>query len=169
MNSNISKEPTINKVNEDIPEETNSSENKSTIGDLVYTQDLITTELSLDKSIGHIVASLAFGPIRLITKVASNILLLPPELIKQYIKNVLFLATGITFISLIHSIFKGSINMLIITVLNYPIPLFLLYKLEKKDKKEDKKISISINTQPIEDECNKIYKELDEIVKEESL
>lgn len=144
-------------------------ENISTIGDFVYSQDLTTTELSLNKAIGHIIASLAIGPIRLITKVASNILLLPYDLLKQYIEHVLFIITSLIFISLIHATFSGRINLLLITILFYPIPLFILYKLTQKKKPIYKKKSISVDFQPLEEECNKIYEELDKIIMEENI
>lgn len=144
------------------------SSNKSSIGSMMYSPDLVVDNLSLDTMLGHTLASLCIGPIRLTTRIFSNLALLSPIYLAKCMRNIIFINIFLFVLSLIQSFFIKTFYFPIISFITVCIFCGLYYHIKRKELIElNEKEEVDFDIESIETECNKIYDILDKILKEE--
>ncbi len=145
----------------------NNDETSNSYNTLIYSQDLIIDSFNLDNMLGHTLASLCIGPMRLTTRVATNLALLSPFYFLKFVQNILIIDLYLFILSLIQSFFTKSYYFPIVTFLLF-ILFGVLYKyVESFESAEQNDRELNIDTDSIEQSCNEIYNILDSILEEE--
>lgn len=144
-----------------------TNENKSSSSSIIYSPDVVIDEFNLDTMLGHTLASLCVGPMRIVTRVGSNIALLSPPHLTRCIRNMVFIDLFLFVFSLIQSFFIKS-YFFPITSFCVLLLLAIWYKRTAyQEKKEQAEKEFNIDSESIESICNEIYSILDKIMKEE--
>ena len=147
----------------------NQEENeiKTEASSVIYSPDVVIDEFNLDTMLGHTLASLCVGPMRIVTRIGSNLALLSPIHLTKCIRNMMFVALFLFLFSLIQSFFIKS-YFFPITSFCILLLLSIWYKRTAfQKKKEQLEKEFHIDSESIESVCNEIYTILDKIMKEE--
>lgn len=142
-----------------------NQENQQT--SVIYSPDVVIDEFNLDTMLGHTLASLCVGPLRIVTRVGSNLALLSPTHLTRCIRNMMFIDLFLLVFSTIQSFFIKS-YFFPITSFGVLVLLAVWYKrITIQKKREQAEKEFEIDSDSIESVCNEIYTILDKIMKEE--
>ena len=143
------------------------NENKTETSSVIYSPDVVIDEFNLDTMLGHTLASLCVGPMRIVTRIGSNLALLSPIHLTRCIRNMMFVALFLFLFSFVQSFFIKS-YFVPITSFCILLLLSIWYKRTAfQKKKEQLEKEFNIDSESIESVCNEIYTILDKIMKEE--
>lgn len=135
--------------------------------DILYSPDVVIDTFSLDTMLGHTLASLCVGPLRIVTRIGSNLALLPPAHLTRCILNMIFVDLFLFVFSLVQSFF---IHSYFFPVISFCLLLLLAIWYKKtavQEKREEIDKEFDIDSESIESVCNEVYTILDKIIKEE--
>lgn len=135
----------------------------------VYSPDMQTYEFEGKSGLFGTIASIIVGPVRIIMRVLGNIMVLPAELMVSYAEGLLVVSGVLLAIGVFDFIAYGKWPMLV-----SQIPaLILAFKLRAKSasvvKTMEVKSEVQIDTKQVEELCNGIVEELDQIVRKDDL
>lgn len=130
----------------------------------VYSPDLQSFSLEGRSGIFGTLASLIVGPIRVISRVAHNVMILPADLLASYAEGLLI--TGIIFelLGIVDYIFFDKWPLLVSQVPVIASALHLKAKARRAIVISETKHEVEIDTDQVTELCNTIYGELDAIV-----
>ena len=138
-------------------------------GEKVYSPDLKVFDLDGRSGIFGTMASIAVGPLRLLMRVSHNIMILPANLMETYANGLLVI--GIIMASL------GVVDWLVfkhwpLIVSQIPVIVFAVHlrsRARKAVELADTKYEVEIDNSQVENLCNQIYTDLNNIVGKEDV
>lgn len=136
------------------------------LGEKVYSPDLQTFELDGPTGVFGVVAALLVGPLRLITRVVHNVMILPADLLASYASGLFVVGAIMTVIGAIDLVFYRRWPMLVSQIVVLGLAIMLKSKARVASEKADVKAEIEIDDKKVEDLCNSLVPQLDAIIKE---
>lgn len=136
-------------------------EENRTTGPKVYSPDLQTFSLEGRSGIFGTIASIVVGPIRLLSRVSHNIMILPAGLLGSYAEGLLFVGVVVTLLGVVDLVFFRKWPLL---VSQLPVLLAAVHFKAKARKAvviAETKHEVEIDNAQVEDLCDQIFTELD--------
>lgn len=135
-------------------------DNGGSFGDLVYSPDLQTYDLAGSRGLLSTVSSFIIGPIRLVSRVSTNIAILPSSLTKAFGNSLLIVGGCFSLLGLVDLLLFKKWPLLVSQV---PVIIYGLQQRrsgESSLKKEKAKREVVVDTEALNDYCNTLETEI---------
>lgn len=130
----------------------------------VYSPDLQTFSLEGRSGIFGTLASLIVGPIRVISRVAHNVMILPADLLASYAEGLLIVGVVLEVIGIADYVFWHKWPLMVSQLPVIASAIHLKAKAKKAIVIAETKHEVEIDLDQVTELCNTIYQELDAIV-----
>lgn len=133
----------------------------------VYSPDITPYSMEGKSGVFGTLISLFVAPIRIVSRVMHNIFVLPANLVKDYANSLLVVGIVLEIIGVIDLLLFQKWPLCVSQVPVIWYALQLKNQAAKSVIVATKKREVDIDTEEVEELCNTIYKELDNIIKED--
>ena len=136
-------------------------DNAGSFGDLVYSPDLQTFDLSGNRGLLSTASSFIVGPIRLVIRVTTNLFMLPSHLVGTYANSLVITSAVFTILGAIDLLMFRKWPLIVSQVIPWVVAfkLKLLARVHKSDDPMPKH-NIDIDVNALNNYCNQIEGEL---------
>lgn len=134
------------------------------LGDKVYSPDLQTFELDGPTGAYGMIASLFVGPLRLLTRVVHNVMILPADLLSSYASGLFVTSSVLLVIGIIDLVLYHKWPLVVSQIPVLAISVYLSNKAKAAVVKANVKAEVEIDDEQVEELCNSLIPELDKIM-----
>ncbi len=134
----------------------------------VYSPDVVPYSFEGESYLLGTFMSIVVAPIRIVSRVLHNIVILPGDMQLGYSNSLLIVSSILMVIGLLDAMLVGKWPLFISQI---PVLLYAMYlkkqatlSLRKKNVKRD----IEINTEVVEEMCNSIYDDINNVLRSDS-
>lgn len=139
------------------------------LGDKVYSPDLQTYELEGPTGVFGTIASLVVGPIRIVSRVMHNLMVLPANLLDDYARGLFLVSAIFTAVGFADLIVFRKWPLLVSQFPALAISAVLMKKTSRAVTVAAQKREVEIDDQQVQDLANSLFKELDVVVGKEQV
>lgn len=139
------------------------------LGDKVYSPDLQTYELEGTTGLFGTIASLVVGPIRIVSRVMHNIMILPANLLDDYARGLLVISILFTGLGLADLIVFRKWPLVVSQIPVLIIAAVLRQRTSKAAIVAAQKREVEIDDEQVQELANSLYRELDIVIGKEQV
>ena len=136
------------------------------VGKKVYSPDVSNYELDGETTVFKTASSLLVGPVRIVSRVMHNIMILPANLLASYAQGLLMVSAVMFLLGVVDYIVFQKWPLLISQVPAMLLALHLSKKAKRAIEVAQDKREVDINDAEVVEMCNGIYDELDAVIGE---
>lgn len=134
----------------------------------VYSPDVVPYSFEGESYLLGTFMSIVVAPIRIVSRVLHNIVILPGDMQLGYSNSLLIVSSILMVIGLLDAMLVGKWPLFISQI---PVLLYAMY-LKKQatlsSRKKSVKRDIEINTEVVEEMCNSIYDDINNVLRSDS-
>lgn len=134
----------------------------------VYSPDVVPYSFEGESYLLGTFMSIVVAPIRIVSRVLHNIVILPGDMQLGYSNSLLIVSSILMVIGLLDAMLVGKWPLFISQI---PVLLYAMY-LKKQatlsSRKKNVKRDIEINTEVVEEMCNSIYDDINNVLRSDS-